>query len=183
MIALAAAAVLLAAAAAPSLAGDVQVSKQRLPDGRHVLSHEVVIAAPALEIWNRISTAEGWKKWAVPVAWPVEPDMLEGSYDKAATPNDKTTIRQQILFVAPARAMVFRTVKVPDGFPDFATYAKVTSLFDLEPLAQGGTRVRLTGSGYADTDSGRQLLGFFEKGNRQSLERLRDSFERPSPTK
>jgi hypothetical protein len=43
-------------------------------------------------------------------------------------------------------------------------------------VAAGQTRVRLTGTGYADTDAGRQLLGFFREGNRVSLERLRDRF-------
>jgi hypothetical protein len=72
--------------------------------------------------------------------------------------------------------MVFRTVKGPAGFPDFDTYAKVVSAFELEPAGEGRTRVRLTGSGYADSEAGRRLLGFFERGNAQSLEALKAHF-------
>jgi uncharacterized protein YndB with AHSA1/START domain len=157
-------------------ASDVSVSKHKLEDGRHALSHEVVVDAPVERVWAAIATADGWESWAVPVAWDHAPDVIESSYDKAAKPGDPTTIRQQILFRAPRRLMLFRTVKAPDGFPDFDTYSKVTSLFELEPLGDTRTRVRLTGSGYADSDAGRKLVGFFEAGNKVSLERLRDSF-------
>jgi hypothetical protein len=36
--------------------------------------------------------------------------------------------------------------------------------------------VRLTGAGYADTEAGRRLLGFFERGNQVSLDALKARF-------
>ena len=72
--------------------------------------------------------------------------------------------------------MVFRTVKAPAGFPDFDTYSKVVSAFELEPAGDGRTRVRLTGTGYEDSEAGRRLLGFFEKGNQVSLDALKARF-------
>ena len=154
----------------------VTMSKTRGLDGSHALSHETVVDAPAADVWAAIATADGWKSWAVPVAWNAEPNLIETSYDPAARPGDKSTIRQRLIAQVPGRLLVFATVKAPDGFPDFDTYAKVTSVFELEPLDARRTRVRLTGSGYADTEAGKKLLGFFEQGNKTSLEQLRARF-------
>lgn len=176
---IAAAAMMSQAALAPPAAAPAPVvsSKALQADGTHLLVHEVTVDAPAQRVWDAIATADGWKTWAVPVAWATQPDMIETSYSATAAPGDPSTIRQQILFRAAPRLMLFRTVKAPDRFPGFDTYRKVTSLFEVEPVSAGRTRVRLSGYGYADTDEGRRLLGFFERGNRVSLEALRDSFK------
>lgn len=165
------AAPMAAAAQAP-----ISISRDRGADGSHILGHQMVVNAPVAEVWTAVSSAEGWKSWAVPVAWTAEPDIIETSYTPSAKPGDPSTIRQQLLLRIPERLMVFRTVKAPQGFPDFDTYSKVTSAFELEPLGGGRTRVRLTGTGYADTEAGRRLIGFFEKGNRASLEALAKRF-------
>lgn len=171
-------ALLLLCVPALAAAQDVTMSERREADGTSTLSHEIVIDAPAAEVWAAVSTAAGWRTWAVPVAWdaPVEPDTLETSYNPQARPGDASTIRQRILARIPGRLLVFRTVKAPDGFPHFETYARTTGFFELEPLAARRTRVRLTGTGFADSDAGRQLLGFFREGNRVSLESLRQRF-------
>ena len=170
-------AVLLLGLAAPSLAA----TKERAPDGTHLLIHETVVDAAPADVWAAISTAEGWKSWAVPVAWAPAGDTIETSYSAAAKPGDPSTIRQQVLLRVPGRLMVFRTVKAPAGFPDFDTYAKVVSAFELEPAGDGRTRVRLTGSGYDDSEAGRRLLGFFEKGNQASLDALKARFAKAAP--
>lgn len=154
----------------------VAVSTSQGPDGRHSLVHETVVAAPAAEVWQAIASAEGWRSWAVPVAWMSEPDVIETSYTPTARPGDPSTIRQRIIASIPGRLLVFRTIRAPERFPDFETYAQVTSLFELEPVDERRTRVRLTGAGYADSEAGRRLLGFFREGNRVSLERLRQRF-------
>jgi uncharacterized protein YndB with AHSA1/START domain len=154
----------------------VAISTERLPDGSHALTHEVTVAAPADQVWAAISTAEGWRGWAVPVAWMADADTLEGSYDPTARPGDAATIRQRLDARIPYRLLAFRTVKAPPGFPNFDTYARVRSMIALEPAGEGRTRVRLTGAGYADTEAGRQLLAFFRDGNRISLERLARRF-------
>ena len=154
----------------------VAVSSTLGSDGRHSLVHETVVDAPADSVWRAISTVEGWRTWAVPFAWSPEPDLIETSYSPTAQPGDSTTIRQRVLAAVPERLLVFRTVRAPAGFPNFETFAQVTSVFELEPLGADRTRVRLTGAGYADTEAGRQLLAFFRDGNRVSLERLRQRF-------
>jgi uncharacterized protein YndB with AHSA1/START domain len=167
------AALLLGLAAAPPANA---ATRERAPDGSHLLVHEAVVDAAPAEVWSAISSAEGWKGWAVPVAWAPAADLIETSYAPAAKPGDPSTIRQQVLLRVPGRLMVFRTVKAPQGFPDFDTYAKVVSAFELEPAGDGRTRVRLTGTGYEDSEAGRRLLGFFEKGNQASLDALRKRF-------
>ncbi|HYI47764.1 MAG TPA: SRPBCC family protein [Allosphingosinicella sp.] len=162
----------------PAVAQDVAIGDRREADGTLTLSHEVVVAAPAADVWAAISTPEGWRTWAVPVSWVAadDPGSIESSYDAAARPGDPTIIRQHFLARLPGRLLVFRTTRAPQGFPHFETYARVTSFFELEVIDATRTRVRLTGAGYADDEAGRALLGFFRDGNRVSLERLRDRF-------
>lgn len=153
----------------------VAISASRGSDGSHSLSHEILIDAPPAEIWQAIATAQGWAGWAVPIAWG-EGDVIETSYAPGAARGDPTNIRQQIALSVPGRLLAFRTTRAPDGFPHFDTFRQVLHLFELEPLGESRTRVRLTGTGYADTEAGRQLLTFFRDGNRVSLERLRRRF-------
>ena len=160
------------------LAPEVAISETPALDGSRMLVHETVIEAPLAEVWSAISTADGWRSWAVPVAWTsaAEPDVIETSYSAAAEPGGPDTIRQRILASVPGRMIAFRTIKAPEGFPNFETFRRTTGLFELEPEGDGRTRVRLTGAGYPDDEAGRQLLAFFREGNRISLERLRQRF-------
>ena len=145
------------------------------PDGSQTLVHEAVVDAPLAAVWQAVSTAEGWTGWAVPVAW-WDGDLLETSYTPTAARGDPSTIQQRIAAIVPGRLLVFRTVKAPQGFPNFETFRQVTHMIELEPLGESRTRVRLTSAGYADSDAGRQLVIFFREGNRVSLERLRQRF-------
>lgn len=175
------AALLIGLAAASPASPALSATKERAPDGTHLLINETVVDAAPADVWAAISTAEGWKSWAVPVAWSPAPDMIETSYTPTAKPGDPSTIRQQVLLRVPRRLMVFRTVKAPERFPDFDTYSRVVSAFELEPAGEGRTRVRLTGTGYSDTEAGRRLIGFFEKGNQVSLDALKARFARAAP--
>jgi uncharacterized protein YndB with AHSA1/START domain len=156
----------------------VAVSETRAPDGTLMLVHETVIDAPVTQVWSAIATPEGWRTWAVPVAWVPEgePDIIETSYTAGAAPGDPSTIRQRVLARVPGRMIAFRTVKAPDGFPHFDIFGRTTGVFELEPAGEGRTSIRLVGAGYPDNEVGRQLIGFFREGNRISLERLRQRF-------
>lgn len=156
----------------------VAISEMRLPNGAYALTHEVVVAAPIEKVWAAITTPDGWRNWAAPVARMAAGGLLETSYDPTAAPGGPTTIHQQVDAAVAPRVFAFRTVKAPAGFPHFDSYARVQSAFELEPIAPGMTRVRLTGSGYPDTEAGRQIMGFFRDGNRLSLERLKRSLEK-----
>ncbi len=177
MLRLALAALLLSApAAAP--AQEVAISDRHEADGTLTLSHEIVVPAARDAVYAALSTPDGWRTWATPVSWvPADdPDGIEGSYNPAARPGGTDLIRQHFLARLPGRLLVFRTVRAPQGFPHFDVYSRVTIFIELESVDAGHTRVRLTGTGYADNEEGRQLLGFFRYGNRISLERLYQRF-------
>ena len=170
---------LLLTVAAPAAAAGPPVSRAIVEaDGSRTLVHEVEVPAEPREIWKAISTPEGWVGWAVPLARMVEGEegLLETSYNPGAAPGGPDTIRQLMLAAIPNRMLAFRAVKGPQGFGDFETFAKVVSVFELVPREKSGTLVRLTTAGYPDSEAGRRLLAFFDKGNSLSLDMLRRRF-------
>jgi len=147
------------------------------PGGTVDLVHEAVVAATPAQVYAAVSTAEGWRGWAVRSAWDVAGDVpeMETSYDPAARQGDPRNIRHRILARVPDRLFVFRTVHAPPGFPDAELFYRVTQVLELEAVP-GGTRVRLTGVGYPDTAEGRRLVAFFTDGNRVTMDALRRRF-------
>ena len=160
----------------PALAGPVTDEVRTEADGTITLSHEVVVDAPPQAVWEAISTVEGWKSWAVPVAW-ANGDTFETSYNPAARPGDAANIKNRFLSSDPGRRLVFRTVKAPEGFRHFEALARVEHTFELSPEGSG-TRVRLTGAGYSADEGGKAMLAFFRAGNKVSLEMLRDRLDK-----
>ena len=170
---------LAAISAAPAFASPEAEARTIVDmDGVGTILAEVEVPAPVAEVWNAVSTPEGWQSWAVPLARGVagEPDMIETSYDAAAPVGGPGTIRQLFVARVPNRILAFRTVKAPQGFPDFDTYRKVVSVFELEPRGDGATFVRLWAHPYPDDEAGRRLRAFFERGNRSTLDMLRRRF-------
>lgn len=146
-------------------------------DGTSSLSHMVIVPAAPGAVWEAITTVDGWKTWAVPVAWieAKRPDVIETSYNPAARPGDATNIENEFTARVPGQRLVFHTIKAPAGFPHFEALRAVTQTFELAPEGSG-TRVSLTGTGYSNDESGQAVLAFFKGGNRVSLEMLRDRF-------
>jgi hypothetical protein len=171
-------AALLLLVPATSPAQEVAIADRHEADGTLTLSHEIIVPAARDAVYAAVATPEGWRTWATPVSWVPgdDPDGIEGSYNPAARPGGTDLIRQHFLARLPGRLLVFRTVRAPQGFPHFDVYQRVTIFIELESVDSGHTRVRLTGTGYADSEAGRLLFGFFREGNRISLERLRRRF-------
>lgn len=163
--------VLAAWAAAPVAQAQDHIETER--DGSRTLITEAFVPAPPAAVWQATTTAEGWKRWAVPSAWMAagDPDLLETAYDPAAKPGDASNIQQRFVARLPRRMLVFRTVRTPAGFPHAAAFLRVTQFLELMPEA-GGTRVRLTGVNYPAGAEGDTLLGFFKSGNRTTLDNM-----------
>lgn len=174
-------ALILCAMLAVPAADASEVAVKTEADGTQTMTHEVLVPAPIADVWAAISTAEGWMRWAVPVARlsASDPDILETAYDKAAAPGGPATIQQRFLVRVPGRLLAFRTIKAPEGFPHWESYRQVSSVFELE-AAGGQTRVRMTSTGYPGTPAGRELVAFFRTGNADTLDKLRRLFE-PAP--
>lgn len=155
----------------------VEVATRTEADGTVTLTHSALVAAPVAEVWTAVSTPEGWTTWAVPLArWAEgESDILETSYNPTELAGGPGAIWQQFVARIPGRLLVFRTIKTPDDFPYGDEYRKVTSIFELTPEGEG-TRVRLTSTGYPDSEGGRALAGFFAKGDAATLESLQRRF-------
>ena len=164
------AAIALGLAAPPALA----LEERLAADGSRTQVFTVDVAASRDEVWAALTTAEGWKRWAVPVAWQTgsDPLVIETSYDPKAAPGAAQTIRQQFDRLDPPSSLSFRTTKAPAGFPGFETYRNVVTTFTLGSKAGGGTSVTFESGPFPDTEEGRRLYGFFKDGNRVTLERL-----------
>lgn len=157
----------------------VQAARVLETDGSVTLVHELEVKAATSQVWEAISTREGWTRWAVPVAWwdPEDPDVLETSYDAQAAYGAPQNIRQRFLVRVPNRLLAFQTIKAPAGFADAQTFAGIRTVFELTPLGEDRARINLTGTGYPGDEAGRRLLDFFDKGNAMTLEALRAALE------
>jgi uncharacterized protein YndB with AHSA1/START domain len=158
-------------------AAPVRHEERANADGTRTLVHEVVVPAPAEQVYSAFSSPDGWRSWAVPYAWTAagDADLLETSYSPAAVQGNPGNIQQRFVLRLPNRLIAFRTVRTPPRFPHAAEFKQVTSLVELEPVG-GGTRVRLSGIGYPAGAAGDTLIGFFREGNRTTLEQLRERF-------
>lgn len=173
---LCATALLVAALIGAPASADVTVSSKVEADGTTTQTHEVVVPAPAEEVWRAISTPGGWMTWAVPYAWATDdPEIMETSYEEPERSDRTQVIQQRFLARIPNKLLVYRTVKAPAGFPHWEDYRQVVSVIELLPEG-ANTRARLTSAGYPDNEGGRELLRFFGSGNAEAMQYLQLRF-------
>lgn len=157
----------------------VRDSSYAAPDGTRVLQQEIVVNATPAEVWEAFTTAEGLKSWAVPAAWV---DFRVGgswetSYDPAATQGDPANIRNRILSYQPTSMISIQAVQAPPGFEHAELLENLLSVFTFEPVSAHHTLVVAAGVGYVQGEGYDALYEFFRRGNRWTLERLRERFE------
>lgn len=145
-----------------------------------VLCHTIVAPASAGEIWALISTAEGWRSWAAPVA-PVDlrtGGVIETSYSETARIGDAGNIRNRVVAFTPERLLVIQIASAPPGFPHADIARELTTAIELEPVDASHTRVRITMMGYRDAPGFDALYAFFDRGNAFTLSKLAERVER-----
>lgn len=165
------------ALAIPALSqqSNVAVEVVEESDGTSTLIHEAVIDAPPGRVWATLSTVDGWKMWGPQFA---QFDLriggsIETAYHADATAGDDRNIRHRILALVPERMIALKVEQVPAGGPvDPALLENIWAVYELEPLADGTTQLRISGLGYGNDDASQQLLGFFKSGNVYSIELL-----------
>lgn len=169
--------VLLGAASAASGA-EVSDTSYTSADGMTVLRHEVVLEAPVSAVWQTLTTAAGWKTWAVPTAHGefTVGAVVETSYDPKAQPGDPRNIHNRMLAYLPERLFVFQAVRAPPGFPHPELLPELFSVAELEPLDADRTRLRFSGVGYRATPAHQTLYRFFQEGNAWTLQQLAERF-------
>jgi hypothetical protein len=150
------------------------------PDGTRATVAEVVVAASASQAWQAVSTAEGWKSWAVPFAQFESLQLgtiIETSYAANARAGDEHNIRNRVLAYLPERMLAFQAVHAPPGFKHAELLKDTFSVIELETVDATHTRVRLTGCGYRSGVAFEEMQRFFLQGNAWTLGQLAKRFE------
>ena len=161
------------AMAAP-LAGVVNTSF-REPNGDRVLQMSIDIHAAPARVWKGFVDEPTLRGWVAPLA---HVDLrnggdIEESYDPKATLGGGRTIHHRILTYLPERLLVLQNISTPPGLPGAEVYPQIVQVVQLEPTARGGTRVTLSGSGYAAGEAFDRLYSFFAAGNAEYLKALK----------
>ena len=184
---------LIAAVALIALAGTAQAQQARswrdFPGvsntsyvdaaGQRALQLSMDVPAPPHAVFEAFATSEGFKSWAVAVA---RIDLrtggeIEASYDPKARIGDPNNIRNQIVTFIPDHLLVLRNIQAPKGFAGEGEFQKTVAVVEFDPIAGGGTRVRLTNTGYGPSPEAQTVYGHFEWGNAYTLAELKKRFE------
>ena len=155
-------------------AATAQSARSAERNSNRTMVHSIEIRASAKDVYRALTTPEGWRRWAVGVAWEVQrhPRIIETSYDPRAMPGGPATIRQLFVREEPYRLVEFRTIKAPRGFDGFDTYRNVINRLELRSVGPHRTRLRFIAGPFPDTATGRKLFRFFDSGNRKTLENM-----------
>ena len=168
--------------AMPAAAGQVVDSSYKASDGTRVLRHEVMVPASTAEVYAALTTADGWRTWAVPFAVMTPAfgagAILETSYNPNAKPGEATNIKNKVLAYIPERMFAFQAVQAPTGFKHADLLAHIFTVAELERVGAKRTRIRLSMLGYRDGQAFDELYGFFAKGNDWTMKKLSERFEK-----
>ena len=74
----------------------------------------------------------------------------------------------------PQRLIALQVEKVPEGGPvDMETLARLWGVYELSPVEENRTKLRISGIGYGADEASSQMLEFFKSGNVYSIDLLR----------
>ena len=158
---------------------DVVDSSFREADGSRVIRLSVRVNRPAGDIWTALSTAEGWKRWAVKAAW-VDfrvGGIIETNYDPAATQGSPANIRNQIVAYVPGRLLAIRNIQAPPGFQHAEEFSRTSTVIELHPAGPEETDVVLTHVGYRPEPAFDALYAMFHAGDAWTLQNLKTVLE------
>ena len=166
------------ALASPALAQDSDIKAEVIEqaDGTRTLVHEAMIDAPVSAVWAALSTEDGWKDWGPKFA---QFDLrlggtIETAYHDGATPGDPQNIIHRIIAFVPERMLALKLEQAPANGPvDMETVKDVWGVYELEPIGEDMTRLRISGVGYGADEASSQILEFFKIGNSYSIELLK----------
>jgi uncharacterized protein YndB with AHSA1/START domain len=149
-------------------------------DGTTTLDQRVVVSAPLAEVWQALTTGEGWRSWAAPFA-VVDfrlGGVIETSYRPDAQAGAPENIRNQILAYLPKRMFAIRNVQAPPKAPfDVATFQSLHTIVLVEPLTDRTTTVAFVQPGYRAGEPYDTVLKHFRWGNGWTLEQLKKRFD------
>jgi uncharacterized protein YndB with AHSA1/START domain len=158
---------------------DVRDASYTEPNGAHVLQLSIRIQAPVSKIWNLFISADGWRSWAVPVAW-VDfgvGGLVETSYNATAVRGAPGNIKNSIVAYVPERLLVLRNIQAPPGFEHAEDFAKTVTVINLRSVGKDSTEVEMDGVGFLATPAFDALLQKFRFGDSWTLEHLKRAAE------
>lgn len=168
---------LLALATSPTWGG-AQVIEDRsfvTAAGDRVQQLETVLEAPVDEVWSLLTTEAGLRSWMAPVVG-VElrnGGRWEASYDPTKEIGDPGNIVNEIVAFIPGRLLVLRVQAAPPDYPlDLDLVRAARAVYELEPLDDGRSRLRVSGVGYGTGEEWDRIYQIGLSGNRASLEEL-----------
>jgi len=160
---------------------DVRDTSYVEADGSRVIRLSTTVRRPAAEIWNALSTAEGWKRWAVKQAW-VDfrvGGVIETSYDAAAQKGARANIRNEVVAYIPGRMLTVRNVQAPPDFQHPEEFSRTATTIELIPHG-GETEVVLTAVGYRPGPAYDALYAMFLQGDAWTLQNMKKALETPA---
>lgn len=165
-------------AVAPLAGQEVRNTSYLYQDSIRVLQQSVVVPASVADVWAAITTSEGLRSWAVPVA---HTDLrvggiMESSYDPMARIGDPGNIRNRYLSYVPGRMVSFQVISATPGFKYGELLAGIHTVLELDPVDSGRTRVVETMVGYRPGAGYDTLYRHFQWGNDWSLKQLHRRF-------
>lgn len=166
-----------AVAAAPSSVVDASRGE---PDGTRTMHLSIEVPAPAAQVWTALTTSEGWRGWAAPVA---QVDfrlggVIETSYDAAAVPGAAGNIRNEIVAFVPQRMFAIRNVQAPPRTSfDVPTFQSLHTVVFVDAVDDRRSRVSFVQPGYRSGEPWDTVYKHFAWGNAWTLEQLKARFE------
>jgi hypothetical protein len=170
---------LLTATAALAASAVVDASRAE-PDGTRTMHLSVEVPAPATDVWTALTTSEGWRGWAAPVA-QVEfrlGGIIETSYNPDAAPGAPGNIRNEIVAYLPQRMFAIRNVQAPPKTAfDVPTFQSLHTVILVEPVDPRRTRIAFVQPGYRSGEPWDTVYKHFSWGNAWTLDQLKARFE------
>jgi uncharacterized protein YndB with AHSA1/START domain len=171
---------LLTANVAQAASAVVDASRAE-PDGTRTMHLSIEVPAPAADVWAALTTSEGWRGWAAPVA-QVEfrlGGIIETSYNLAAAPGAPGNIRSEIVAYLPQRMFAIRNVQAPPKTAfDVPTFQSLHTVILVEPMDERRTRIAFVQPGYRSGEPWDTVYKHFSWGNAWTLEQLKARFEK-----
>ncbi|MGB5483043.1 SRPBCC family protein [Parasphingorhabdus sp.] len=165
-----------AALAEPGSGKSPEITELVIADSndRTILQNIAVISSPVADVWAAFTTENGYKSWAVPVAF-VDfrvGGVFETSYNPDAKKGDPANIKNQILAYIPEQLLVLKTIQAPPGLASQEMLDRLVSVFQFEASKEDETKITVSGIGYGQDEESQRLVKFFKAGNSWSLGEL-----------
>jgi len=170
----------LASASTAAAASAVIDASRAEPDGTRTMHLSIEVPAPVAEVWTALTTSDGWRGWAAPMA---QVDfrlggVIETSYNIAAAPGAQGNIRNEIIAFAPQRMFAIRNVQAPPRTAfDVPTFQSLHTVVLVDPVDERRTRVSFVQPGYRAGEPWDTVYKHFAWGNAWTLEQLKARFE------